>query len=318
MGRGTRTVELTEVTAARGLRLAVLAAAALLLLPAAGDTPNPASVTIAGSLQSEAGCAGDWDPACATTHLTYDASDDVWQGTFTLPAGSYEYKAALNDAWDENYGLHAAVRRREHPARPRSGGPRQVLLRPQEPLGHRQQELGDRGRGRRASSPSSAARATGTPTACARGSRTRTATAPTPSRRPRCRPGSYETKVAINEGWDENYGAGGVPGGATSRSPFRSTTRRSPSLRRRDARAHGRRSRRRRARRAARARCRTSTSRARTASAPRATRPRRSGTRSRAAFSATSTTRRSTTPMSRRCSTSSPTARPSPTSRRAT
>ena len=26
--------------------------------------------------------------------------------------------------------------------------------------------------------------------------------------------GSYETKVAINESWDENYGAGGVPGGA--------------------------------------------------------------------------------------------------------
>ena len=25
--------------------------------------------------------------------------------------------------------------------------------------------------------------------------------------------GSYETKVAINEGWDENYGQGGVPGG---------------------------------------------------------------------------------------------------------
>ena len=25
--------------------------------------------------------------------------------------------------------------------------------------------------------------------------------------------GSYETKVAINESWDENYGAGGVPNG---------------------------------------------------------------------------------------------------------
>src|SRR5580765_6285796 len=87
----------------------VLAAAALVLLPAAtANTPNPTSVTIAGSLQSEAGCGGDWDPACATTHLTYDASDDVWQGTFNLPAGGFEYKAALNNAWDENYGLHAA------------------------------------------------------------------------------------------------------------------------------------------------------------------------------------------------------------------
>ena len=74
----------------------------------ASHSPNPASVTIAGSLQSELGCAGDWDPACAATHLTYDAADDVWQGTWTIPAGSYEYKAALNDVWDENYGLHAA------------------------------------------------------------------------------------------------------------------------------------------------------------------------------------------------------------------
>ncbi len=51
----------------------------------ADHTPAPTSVTIAGSLQSELGCAGDWDPACAATHLTYDAGDDVWQGTLTLP-----------------------------------------------------------------------------------------------------------------------------------------------------------------------------------------------------------------------------------------
>src|SRR5580765_7983129 len=87
----------------------VVLGVALVFFPAAtaSSTPDPTSVTIAGSLQSEAGCAGDWDPACATTHLAYDASDDVWQGTFSLPAGSYEYKAALNNAWDENYGLHA-------------------------------------------------------------------------------------------------------------------------------------------------------------------------------------------------------------------
>ncbi|MFL6013901.1 MAG: hypothetical protein ACJ74P_06365, partial [Gaiellaceae bacterium] len=94
----------------RGVFVA-LAAAALVLLPAAtaSHTPNPTSVTIAGSLQSEAGCAGDWDPACAATHLTYDANDDVWQGSFDLPAGNYEYKAALNNAWDENYGRRAVA-----------------------------------------------------------------------------------------------------------------------------------------------------------------------------------------------------------------
>ncbi len=77
---------------------------------AAAPSPNPASVTIAGSLQSELGCAGDWDPACAATHLTYDAGDDVWQSipSWLIPAGSYEYKAALNDSWDVNYGANAA------------------------------------------------------------------------------------------------------------------------------------------------------------------------------------------------------------------
>src|SRR5215510_10874171 len=89
--------------------LLVVVAASLLLLPAASATPNPTSVTIAGSLQSELGCGGDWDAACAATHLTYDAGDDVWQGTFDIPAGGYEYKAALNNAWDENYGLHAVA-----------------------------------------------------------------------------------------------------------------------------------------------------------------------------------------------------------------
>src|SRR3954454_9385935 len=86
-----------------------LAAAALVLLPAAtaSHTPNPTSVTIAGSLQSEAGCPGDWDPGCATTHLAYDANDTVWQGTWTVPAGDWQYKAPLNNAWDENYGAHA-------------------------------------------------------------------------------------------------------------------------------------------------------------------------------------------------------------------
>ncbi|MCP3934841.1 MAG: pullulanase-type alpha-1,6-glucosidase, partial [Actinomycetia bacterium] len=68
------------------------------------DTP---SVTIAGSLQDEAGCPGDWQPDCVATHLGYDADDDVWQGTFNLPTGNYEYKAAIDDSWDENYGAGA-------------------------------------------------------------------------------------------------------------------------------------------------------------------------------------------------------------------
>lgn len=70
--------------------------------------PQPASVTIAGSFQTEVGCPGDWQPDCAVTNLAYDAEDDVWQATFNIPAGNWAYKAALNGSWVENYGLNAA------------------------------------------------------------------------------------------------------------------------------------------------------------------------------------------------------------------
>ncbi len=73
----------------------------------ASDTPDPTSVTIAGDLQDELGCPGDWQPDCAATHLAFDTDDAVWQGTFDVPAGDWEYKAALNDSWDENYGANA-------------------------------------------------------------------------------------------------------------------------------------------------------------------------------------------------------------------
>jgi len=70
---------------------------------------DPSSVTIAGSLQDELGCPGDWQPDCSNTHLAYDPADDVWQAEFDLPAGSFEYKAALRDSWDENYGAGAVL-----------------------------------------------------------------------------------------------------------------------------------------------------------------------------------------------------------------
>src|SRR5574340_123923 len=73
----------------------------------AEDTPAPVSVTISGNLQSTIGCPGDWDPSCPAAHLTYDSNDDVWQGVWTIPPGNWEYKAALNDSWAENYGANA-------------------------------------------------------------------------------------------------------------------------------------------------------------------------------------------------------------------
>ena len=67
------------------------------------------SVTVAGSLQSEIGCADDWDPACAASHLTFNTTNGLWEGTFQIPAGSYEYKVAINNSWDVNYGAGGAA-----------------------------------------------------------------------------------------------------------------------------------------------------------------------------------------------------------------
>jgi maltose-binding protein MalE len=66
--------------------------------------PLTGMVNIPGSYQAAAGCAGDWDPACTATQLT-KGDDGLWRsGPFTLPAGDYEYKVALDGAWTTNYG----------------------------------------------------------------------------------------------------------------------------------------------------------------------------------------------------------------------
>ncbi|MFN2137263.1 MAG: alpha-amylase family glycosyl hydrolase, partial [Candidatus Promineifilaceae bacterium] len=69
---------------------------------AGGAIAAPSSVTLAGDLQNELGCGGDWDPACAATHLT-EQGNDVWRAAFSLPGGSYGYKMALDDSWGTSY-----------------------------------------------------------------------------------------------------------------------------------------------------------------------------------------------------------------------
>ena len=195
--------------------LVALVATALVqpVVVTAATTPNPTSVTVAGSLQSEAGCPGDWDPTCAATHLAYDAADDVWQGTFALPAGSYEYKAALNDAWDENYGLHAVL-----------GGSNIPFTLPSADnvkfyYDHKSNWITDNRSSVIAVAAGSFQSELGCPAdwdpGCLRswlqdpdgdGIYTFSTTA-LPA-------GSYDTKVAINEDWTENYGQGGAPNGS--------------------------------------------------------------------------------------------------------
>jgi glycosidase/fibronectin type 3 domain-containing protein len=180
--------------------------------PALADhTPDPTSVTIAGSLQSELGCPGDWQPECAGTHLG-NPEDDVWQGVFTVPTGSWEYKAALNNGWDENYGAGAV-----------QNGPN-IALNLAAPAAvkfyydHKTHWITDNQNSVIATVPGSFQSELGCPgdwqADCLRswlqdpdGDGTYTfSTSGLPA-------GNHEAKVAINESWDENYGAGGVPGG---------------------------------------------------------------------------------------------------------
>jgi hypothetical protein len=182
-------------------------------LVAADTTPDPLSVTIAGDLQSELGCPGDWLPNCASTYLAYDAGDDVWQRTFSVPAGSWEYKATLNDSWDENYGANAT---QDGPNIGLGlGAPTDVKFY----YDHDTHWVTDNQTAVIATAPGSYQSEIGCPgdwdPGCLRSwlqdpdgdgvYAFQTTAIP---------PGDYEAKVAINEIWAENYGAGGVPGGA--------------------------------------------------------------------------------------------------------
>lgn len=61
-------------------------------------------VSLPGSLNDEMGCDTDWNPACELAEMA-DQGDGIYTVTVTLPAGDYEYKVAINKAWDENYGV---------------------------------------------------------------------------------------------------------------------------------------------------------------------------------------------------------------------
>jgi hypothetical protein len=66
-------------------------------------------ITLPGSLQSELGCSGDWQPDCLATMMFDRNADGVFQYTTDdLPTGSYEVKVAHNRSWDENYGAGGA------------------------------------------------------------------------------------------------------------------------------------------------------------------------------------------------------------------
>lgn len=79
------------------------------------EAPQPESVTIAGSFNQAMGCSENWQPSCKEAMMTLDPADKIWRLTVDLPAGQYQYKAALNGNWNENYGADGANVVLDHP-----------------------------------------------------------------------------------------------------------------------------------------------------------------------------------------------------------
>ncbi|WP_410050682.1 pullulanase-type alpha-1,6-glucosidase [Actinomyces sp. MRS3W] len=72
--------------------------------PSKPDEPvDGLEVTIPGDHNTEMGCTSDWQPDCEQARLTQAASG-LYTGTFDIPAGTWQYKAAIGGTWDENYG----------------------------------------------------------------------------------------------------------------------------------------------------------------------------------------------------------------------
>jgi Ca2+-binding RTX toxin-like protein len=208
-------------TAGRGGSRALrLGAAVLLALPLLSLVPSvsavaatqPTTVTLVGSFQSELGCPGDFQPDCAATELTYDPTDDVWQGTFMVPAGQWQYKVALNGTFDENYGANATL-----------NGPEISLTLSTDTTvkfyyDNKTHWITDNQNSVIVTAPGDYQTALGCPgdfdPGCLRSwledpdgngiYQFSTDAIPV---------GTYQTKAAINESFDENYGAGGVPNG---------------------------------------------------------------------------------------------------------
>ena len=95
------------------LMLPLVLMLAFVLGPSAATAPT--SATIAGDLQSELGCPGDWAPDCTATDLT--PTDGVFAGSFAVPAGSWQYKVALNHSGTRATARTRAVTTSRSPAR---------------------------------------------------------------------------------------------------------------------------------------------------------------------------------------------------------
>ena len=61
------------------------------------------TISVAGNFQAAAGFASDWTPGI--TILTDPDMDSVYTGTFSMPAGSYEFKYLNGTTWGTDEGV---------------------------------------------------------------------------------------------------------------------------------------------------------------------------------------------------------------------
>ena len=95
----------------RRLYAALLGCAVVAVPGVVAATPATAaatSVALVGDLQSELGCSADWQPDCAATELTRVGDTSQFRATFDVPGGEWNFKVALDDSWDVNYGAGGA------------------------------------------------------------------------------------------------------------------------------------------------------------------------------------------------------------------
>ncbi|WP_226654591.1 alpha amylase N-terminal ig-like domain-containing protein [Guptibacillus hwajinpoensis] len=68
-----------------------------------GEVSDDRIVTLVGDLQDELGASKEWDPAAIETVMEAKG-DGFYEFSGELPAGTYEYKVAINQSWGESYG----------------------------------------------------------------------------------------------------------------------------------------------------------------------------------------------------------------------
>lgn len=185
----------------------------LAFLSAGTAAAEPTSVTLVGSVQTPLSCSAG-DATCANSRLAFDSADNAWQGSFTLPAGTHTFRVAVDEGGSlTTYGKGGASDGEEfslsltgstsvkfyydstsHWVTTRLNSV--IAVAP----GSFQSEMGCPGDWQPDCLRSWLKDVDGD------GIYTFTTTA-LPA-------GAYEGKVAIDEGWSENYGAGGARDGA--------------------------------------------------------------------------------------------------------